>query len=100
MDLQNILLTVFPIAFGFVVKYHPNWKGVPNALIPYFTFAIALLTKLAGVGADTASVAYTTVGFSSVLGTVVSAAWVAIQNSLIYEVFLKGAASKVLQKPV
>lgn len=99
MELQGILLTVLPIAFGFVVKYHPSWKNVPNALIPYFTFAVALLTKLSGVGADAASVAYVTVGFSSVLSTVVSAAWVAIQNSLIYEVFLKGAASKVFRKP-
>ena len=45
MDIKTILLTVLPIAFGLVVKYHPSWKNDPNALIPYFSFAIALLTK-------------------------------------------------------
>lgn len=99
MDLKTILLTVLPIAFGLVVKYHPSWKSIPNALIPYFTFAIALLTKLAQAAAPVAVVDYQVVGFTSVLATVASAAWVAIQNSLIYEVFLRGAADKVLKKP-
>ena len=99
MDLKTILLTVLPIAFGLVVKYHPSWKNVPNALIPYFSFAIALLTKLAEVGAPTAVVGYQVAGFGSVLVTLASAAWVAVQNSLIYDVFLRGAADKLLKKP-
>lgn len=99
MDLKTILLTVLPIAFGLVVKYHPSWKNIPNSLIPYFTFAIALLTKLAAVDAPVAVVGYQVAGFGAVIGTLASAAWVAIQNSLIYEVFLRGAADKVLKKP-
>jgi uncharacterized membrane protein YeaQ/YmgE (transglycosylase-associated protein family) len=100
MDVFSVLLTVVPIAWGLVVKYHPAWAKVPNAIIPYATFLVALLTKLVVPDVAQAGV----FGFlhagavGGVLGHALSAGWTAIQNSLIYEVFLRHPANAVLTK--
>lgn len=102
MDFNSAILTLGGIAWGFVCKYHPKFKPVPNFLIPYFTFAVAFLVKLnEAVPADAATLAalpgVTLAG--GVFAKVLAAGWQAILNSLIYEVFLKKPAAQVLQKP-
>lgn len=101
MDVLSVLLTVVPIAWGLVVKFHPAWAKVPNALIPYATFLVTLLTRLlvpeeahAGVIAGFPHLTVVT----GLLGTVLGAGWQAIQNSLVYEVFLRHPAKAVLMK--
>lgn len=102
MDLFSVLLTVVPIAWGLVCKYHPAWKGVPNAIIPYVSFALALVTKLAApeaAHAGTLMVAPVVTAAGGVVGHALAAGWQAILNSLIYEVFLRHPVGAVLQKP-
>ena len=101
MDIQTIILTLGGIAWGFVCKYHPKFKTVPNALIPYVTFAVTFLVKLTeAVPADAAGFAIPGVALSTgVFAKVLAAGWQAILNSLIYEVFLKKPAEQILQKP-
>lgn len=102
MDIQTMLLTVGPIAWGLVCKYHPAWKGVPNALIPYATFAAAFLTKLAAPeaahAATFAAMPAGVLAVGGVAGHALAAGWQAILNSLIYEVFLRHPVGAVLQK--
>ena len=102
MDPITVLLTVVPIAWGLVCKYHPAWKNVPNAIIPYATFLVALLTKIMAPEPANAAVigSFLHIGAGGVLGHVLGAGWQAIQNSLIYEVFLRHPANAVLTKPV
>ncbi len=86
-------LTVAGIAWGLLVKYHPKWKGVPNAIIPYATAIVAFLTQLAGPAEAHAGTLYVlAIPFGKIggfFGPVVAAGWQAIQNALIYEVFLR-----------
>lgn len=102
MPYQDLLLTVVPILFGILIKYRPELKNVPNALIPYLGFALSLVTKLAeqqGVapaGFVSAGLLGSVGGF---LAPVLAAGWTAIQNSLIYEVFLRAPVGSVLRKP-
>ena len=102
MDPLSVLLTVVPIAWGLVCKYHPAWKNVPNAIIPYVTFLATLLARLVAPEEAHAAVvgSFLHLGaVSGLLGTVLGAGWQAIQNSLIYEVFLRHPANAVLTKP-
>ena len=102
MDPLSVLLTVVPIAWGLVVKYHPAWAKVPNAVIPYATFLVALLTRIASPEVANAGVvgSFLHIGaVGGVLGAALSAGWTAIQNSLIYEVFLRHPANAVLKQP-
>jgi hypothetical protein len=92
-----IFLTVVPITWGLVVKYHPAWAKFPNAAIPYLTAILAFLVKLAAPAeAHAASGVIGAAG--GILGIAASAGWVAVQNSLIYEVFLRTGLSKYLTK--
>ena len=91
--MQDLLLTVGPILWGMICKYHPAWKRFPNASIPYVTALATLLVKLAEVS-TTHNVTTSFAGFGMVslagfLAPIVAAGWQAIQNSLIYEVFLR-----------
>jgi hypothetical protein len=102
MPYQDLLLTVVPILFGIAIKYRPELKNVPNALIPYVGFALALVTKLAE-NQGLAPAGYVQAGFwgaaGGFLAPVLSAGWTAIQNSLVYEVFLRNPVGAVLRKP-
>jgi len=98
MDLQGLLLTVLPILWGLVVKYHPAWARFPNAAINYVTMLAALLTKLiapASAHAGDLSIVGVALiplalpGWLAWSAPVLGAGWQAIQNSLIYEVFLR-----------
>jgi hypothetical protein len=99
------VLTICPILWGLAVKYNPAWKNVPNAIIPYATAVVAFLVKVFSPEAAQASpmemlVVAKTLGiggfFGGLLGAGLSAGWQAIQNSLIYEVFLRHPANAVL----
>lgn len=101
MDVLSVLLTVVPIAWGLVCKYHPAWKSVPNAIIPYVTFLATLLTRLLAPDAAQAGTlaALPLVGaVGGLLGHALGAGWQAILNSLIYETFLRHPANAVLVK--
>ena len=99
MDIKTLLLTVVPIAWGLVVKYHPAWKTVPNAIIPWATFAVALVTAiLAPTPAHAGTVAVVGAQVGGFLGPILLAGWRAILNSLIYEVFLRHPVVAVLTK--
>ena len=91
------VLTVLPIAWGLVVKYHPSWKNVPNSIIPYATAIVAFLIK---VFAPSDAVASTGVAGAAIgiIGHAASAGWQAILNSLIYATFLRNPANVVLKK--
>lgn len=103
-NLTQILLTIGPIAWGLVVKYHPAWAKFPNGAIPYVTVLVTLLTRLAVPTADVHNATFAsvvpiaTLGVGGFLGTLLGSAWQAVQNALIYEVFLrsplKGAGLK------
>lgn len=102
MPYQDLLLTVVPIIFGIIIKYRPELKNVPNAWIPYVSFALALLTELSGVsGVKPAGMV--TAGFLGGLGAylapVADAGIRAILNSLIYDKFLRAPLGSVLRKP-
>jgi hypothetical protein len=106
--LLNSALTIIPIAWGLVVKYHPAWKSVPNAIIPYVTWLAALLTKMVApaeahaadfvVAGGVALVPMALPGFLAWTAPVLTSGWQAIQNALIYEVFLRGPAGAVWKK--
>jgi len=96
------ILTILPIAWGLVCKYHPAWKNVPNAIIPYVTAVVAFIVKVfapeeAHAGALLAALPLSAAG--GILGHAAQAGWQAIFNSLVYEVFLRHPANAVLAKP-
>ena len=100
-------LTVGGVIWGLVCKYNPALKSIPNAVIPYATAAVAFLVKVFGPAEAQAGpleamvVGKLAIGgfFGGLLAAGVSAGWQAIQNSLIYEVFLRTPAASVLRKP-
>lgn len=101
MSITDIALTVVPIVWGLFVKYHPRWAKFPNLLIPYVTAAATLVVKLAAPTPAQAGVPYMVVallptGLIHFFTPVVQAGWQAIQNALIYEVFLRGPAESAL----
>ncbi len=101
MDVLSVLLTVGPIAWGLVVKYHPAWAKVPNAIIPYATFLVTLLTKLLvpeAAHAGTIAILPAVAAVGGIAGHALAAGWQAILNSLIYEVFLRHPTNAVLTK--
>ena len=92
-----LFLTVAPILFGLVAKYHPAWAKFPNAAIPYLTALLAFLVKLAAP--EPVNAAWGPLhAATGILGVAASAGWVAVQNALIYEVFLRTGRSKYLTK--
>jgi hypothetical protein len=100
------VLTIVPIAWGLICKYHPAWASVPNSIIPYVTAVAAFLVKVfSPAPAEAGMLEAVVVGkfaiggfFGGILTPAISAGWQAIQNSLIYEVFLRTPASLVLRK--
>lgn len=92
-----LFLTIVPVGWGLICKYHPAWKNFPNAAIPYVTLVMAFLTKL-GAPAD-AHASFIPIGIvAGPLGAALGAGWQAILNSLLYETFLRHPLGAVLKK--
>lgn len=95
------VLGVIGIGWGLLIKYHPKFASWPNSAIPYVNTVLAILVKLAApadANANTLAV-IGAVALPGFVGTVFSAAWQAMLNSLVYEVFLRHPIKAVgLQK--
>lgn len=92
------VLTIGGILWGFVIKYHPSWKAVPNHLIPWLTAIVTFIVKVCGPVEAQAAPGFV-VAAGGLLGAALSAGWQAVVNSLIYETFLKTPAGTILKKP-
>ncbi len=94
---NEAIITMLGVVWGLFVKYNPKGQSIPNLLIPYGTAIVAFLVKVFGPADAQAApieamfMAKLPIGgfLGNLLGAGISAGWLAIQNSLIYEVFLR-----------
>ena len=91
-----MVLGFIGILCGLLIKYNPRFANIPNSAIPYLNTLLAILAKMvAPADAHAANaivipgVAISTILIPGFIGTIVSAGWQAMLNSLVYEVFLR-----------
>jgi len=85
----NANMVVIGFIWGLICKYWPKMSGFPNALIPYATALVTLLTGLAGPATAHAGILGINIGGHTFFGSILGAGWTAIQSALLYEIFAR-----------
>jgi hypothetical protein len=95
---NGTVLTIIGLGWGVLCKFWAPLAKIPNATIPFFNAALALLVKLSAP-AEAHAATLLIVGGASFWGTLAASIWQSATTSLYYEIFGRHALDHVLAKP-